>query len=327
MLLKLREFLGRQGVEVDLFDPWQTRFGDYQIVHCFSWYTAGLWPEIKLQGAKVVVTPIHYPGTKRWKCWAARARAATKQWFLPHRYRLSLEYYFGFVDLLLPNSWAEARAINAWYRFPMERVAVIPNGVDASFLHGDDGFPRTYGLTDYVLTIGRISRNKNQRTLIRAVNRAGVPLAIVGRPDATDGDYDEACRREARDNVVFVGHLFHDDPLLRSAYACAAVFVLPSFSEISSLAILEAGLAGTRVLTTADAPVKEHLGTLVSYVDPHSEQDIARKILTALDTPRSTDLQEHVWRHFLWETVAEQTAAAYTRLCEHPQISEIPARR
>ena len=61
------------------------------------------------------------------------------------------------VDLLLPNSNAEARQLMQYFRVPAERLHIVPQGAFPQPLAADpEAFARLVGRRDFVLYLGRI---------------------------------------------------------------------------------------------------------------------------------------------------------------------------
>ncbi len=144
--------------------------------------------------------------------------------------------------------------------FPAERRRLIPNGIDLRRFVPDERrrveARRRWGIVDkaFVIgTVGRLSREKNQRLLLDAAGRLrrdipGLCVLIAGDGPAEE-DLKAVCRRRGlEDRVRFVGRL----PEALDAYAAMDVFVLPSLTEGIPLALLEAmacrrAVAATRV--------------------------------------------------------------------------------
>ena len=108
-----------------------------------------------------------------------------------------------------------------------------------------------------VLTVGRLSREKNLPMIIEAItqlqDRAHPPvLVIVG-----DGPERECLELLCKDKpyVVFVG-LQHGEPLKR-LFATAHMFVFASRIDTLGLATMEAMTSGTPVLVPSDAAIAE----------------------------------------------------------------------
>ncbi len=106
-----------------------------------------------------------------------------------------------------------------------------------------------------VLIVGRLSREKDHRTLLEALRDLPQPahLLIVGEgPDR--GSIEAYVRAAGRqDDVTLVGHVPSTEPF----YAMADVAVLSSLSEGSPNALLEAMAAGVPVVATSVGGVPE----------------------------------------------------------------------
>ncbi len=67
LLLKVREYLQKAGVTVDLFDSWSARIEDYDVLHVFGSVKdcLGLVRVAKSRGVKVVITPLWWSDWRR----------------------------------------------------------------------------------------------------------------------------------------------------------------------------------------------------------------------------------------------------------------------
>ncbi len=140
------------------------------------------------------------------------------------------------------------------------RVTVVHNGArpEAFAPTVIGGLRRSLGLNDQdrvVLTVGRLSHEKGHSDLIRALSscHASTRLVIVG-----DGPERRGLERLARTqrvggSVIFAGMTSEVGPF----YAMADVFALPSLSEGSPCALLEAMACGVPVVATRVGGVPE----------------------------------------------------------------------
>jgi glycosyltransferase involved in cell wall biosynthesis len=217
---------------------------------------------------------------------------------------------------VVPNSQAEAELIVGGLGIDPQKVTVVPNGVDESFAGGDPAeFQARYGVRDYILNVGHIGHpRKNVLALLQALGSIGRPSVIIGK--IVRSEYGEACVREAAKHlqITLIDGLSNDSSLLRSAYAGAEVFVLPSLYETPGIAALEAGLAGARIVITPYGGTREYFEDLATYVDPHAVASIREGILHALATPKDGRLREKIRQKYLWGEVAAQTVAVYHRV-------------
>lgn len=320
---KTAEALQKLGVETVLFDPWVPF--DRTSADLFHIFSAGLGTyhlarEIRSLGIPLVVSPITYSTHAPSFVKAGLALTRMVQHAGPgiwSDYAFTAEIC-SWAARALPNTRAEADLVIRGLGADPGKVVVVPNGVDGSFAEGDPTlFQDRYGVRDYILNVGHIGHpRKNVLALIQALGSIDRPSVIIGR--IIEGEYGKACVREAKKHpqVLLVDGLANDSALLRSAYAGADVFVLPSLFETPGIAALEAGLAGARVVITPNGGTREYFEDLATYVDPRSVASIRDGILQALILPKDGRLQERIRQRYLWSDVAAQTLAVYRLVLE-----------
>jgi len=244
-------------------------------------------------------------------CAAARFRArAACPWLPSWRRRL-----YQAVDLLLPNSRAEAAQLVRYFGVPRRRIRVVPNGTDPRFAQGEPGlFARRMGGRRFALCAGRIEPRKNQLGLLRAMRESPVGVVVLG--DAVPGRerYLAQCRNEAGPRTLFLPRLDHDDPLLAAAYAACGCLVLPGWFETPGLAALEAALSGAPLVLTTGGASREYFGRHATYIDPDDHAGMRRAVERAVQRPRDLALATHVRNHFTWHAAARATRRAYDAL-------------
>jgi glycosyltransferase involved in cell wall biosynthesis len=320
VFFKTKEYLERSGVKVDLFNPWESDFREYDLIHCFTMQTTDMWEFVTTAGLKLAVTPISWFGVY------APFRSRIKRW-IKRRIRSKIhcplhEYWwedcFSWPDIFFPQSEEQSRQLQLAFRVAPQRCLAVPHGVDARFQTADPTqFADKYRVNNFALCVGRFEPRKNQLSLIRALRGTGTRIVFIGSPHSAAYDwYFKQCVDEAGEFGVFITDVHHDSPLLESAYAAAGVFVLPSLLEFPGLAALEAGLAGCRVAVTKVGVAREYLGDHARYLDPRSLRSIREAVLACFqDTPsRNLALQEHVKKHYLWESVTQGNIEGYQRI-------------
>ena len=123
-----------------------------------------------------------------------------------------------------------------------DRVAVAPNAFDLTAFTG--AVERARGShAPTVLTVARLSPEKDVATLLRAVDGLEAELVVVG-----DGPQESALREAAPANARLVGRATRDE--LPPWYANADVFALTSRSETWGMALSEAAAAGLPLVAT-----------------------------------------------------------------------------
>lgn len=298
-LRELARRLSSEGVEVGFFDPWQPTLAAFDLVHFFSVFGGSLHfcQLAKQLSGRLVISPGLWPEN-------------------PSLYPMGeIQAMLDLADLIVPNSLAEQQLLNQRFNLAAARTAVIYNGVEpAAFAKPDpELFARTYGVSRYLLNVGNIEPRKNQLRLIRAAQGIDLPLVFVGA--VRDREYFYECRRQAGARAMFLPPLPHDSPLLVSAYAGAALFVLPSLLETPGLVALEAAAAGcARLVVTGVGSAREYFGEQVEYVgQPEDEAAIRQAMERALSRPLDQPgrLQQWICEKFSWEQSAKELAMAY----------------
>lgn len=211
-------------------------------------------------------------------------------------------------------------------RVPARRVAQIYNGVDQHrFQAASTGnvLPVNFASPGAVIlgTVGRMSGEKDQLTLVRAFARARAlhPQAIMRLVLVGDGPLKADIEREVSaaqlGEHVWVAGARGDIPeILRSL----DIFVLPSLGEGISNTILEAMASGLPVIATRvggnpELVVENETGLLVSAADPDA---MAQAILSYLQHP--TRMQQHglaararIEREYSMDAMVRQYMAVY----------------
>lgn len=319
-LCAMAEELPDVGVAARLWRPWEEDLSGVDCLHLF-----GSEPEqltivsaARRQGIPVVLSPIAWFDLAAcWRepwPWARRSFACAKfisRAALPALPSWRRQLYHA-VDLLLPNSQAEADQLIRYFQVPPERIRIIPNGASRRFAAADaEPFAQHAGCREFILYAGRIEPRKNQLLFLRAMQGVVVPVVVLG--DAVPGheSYFEACRGAAGGNVRFLPGIPHDDPLLASAYAGCGCLVLASWYETPGLVAIEAAMSGAPLVLPRGGCAREYFGELAAYVSPGDLPGIRRAALDALAGGRSPQLASLVREHFTWRTAAWATREAY----------------
>jgi len=333
-MLKTKEYIEKMDplVSVGLFDVFKDRLENYDILHIFGTADEGrpLCEFAKLTGLKVCLSPNYWPShTERIRRTMVEEVFSGLRRFLTNLRKYDyptfkrLEPYKDFldaVDMIFPNSVLEAELIRTEFGIDPKKLLPVPNAVDRVISNAKpDLFEQSYGVTDFVLFVGRIEARKNLLGLLEAYKNIQIPLVIIGSPSNWEPDYFVMCKKVAERNksIRFLGSLPHSSEELLSAYAAAKVFVLPSWCETPGLAALEAGAVGCNLVITSRGSTTEYFRDYALYVDPGSTEDIEKKILAAYEKPRSHELRNHILKNYTWERTAERTLEAYDSLLSH----------
>ena len=322
-MLATARALAAAGVDTRMWRPWEDALEAADCLHLF-----GSEPEhlplveaARRKGVPVALSTI---------AWFALANCLREPRPLPHRLAASARFLaraalprlpswrrrlYHTVDLLLPNSNAEAAQLVRYFDVPREKIHITPNGADRRFAAADaEPFVELVGVRNFVLYAGRIEPRKNQLNFLRAMRGADVPIVVLG--DAVPGCewYFDACRRVAGRRVQFLPRLDHDDPRLAAAYAACGCLVLASWFETPGLVALEAAMSGTPLVLPEGGCGKEYFGDHALYVRPGDLRGIRRGVDIALAHGRDESLAEHAGENFSWMAAAQAVREAYEKI-------------
>lgn len=318
-LIKTKEYLEKLDLDIKISSDTELDIETYDLIHLFNIMpieeTFRQFQNVKRQRKKFVLSTIYWDPTE-FLTVTGQNRTFGEWWerTMPLRREVLKE-----AVLILPNSKMELEILkNNFGRLPP--ALIIPNAADPLFtLAKPDRFFQKYHLQDFLLSVGRICRRKNQLMLIRAARELNLTLVLIG--PINDGLYYRECRREAAGHkVIFIDSL---TPLeLSSAYAAARIHALVSWYDTPGLVSLEAALAGCNIVTTDRGSPREYFGNLAYYCDPGKRDSICQAIRDAWHGTKDHRLKELVFNNYTWEKAALKTYRAYQSVCSH-QLAEL----
>jgi glycosyltransferase involved in cell wall biosynthesis len=216
---------------------------------------------------------------------------------LTHRFFRYLNWIYRQADMMVyPSDFARRQ----FPELATRPHVVISNGVDRHrFRPTDpDPFMQRHGLSKsdlHLLYVGRLHREKNVETLIRAMpllrqRQPRAHLSLVGLGYELPMLTQLARRNGAGDSITFCG--FVPDYEMAAAYSACDLFVLPSIAELEGMAVLEAMATG-KPLLIADSPDSAATdfvagnGLLFAAAQPESLAEQANRLLSDLSQLRA----------------------------------------
>jgi len=200
-----------------------------------------------------------------------------------------------FIRFLLPRLMKKCRAVFTVseatrqdifrsYGYPLERIFVVPNGVDTTAFSPNPSM-RTSS-DPYLLMVGGRDPHKNVHETLDMSRywKNDYRLVIAS---CNQGSYRQMLERKVldlglTDRVEFKDYLAHDD-LLR-LYQGATALVYPSIFEGFGIPPLEALACGTPVIASDIPPLREVLGEAVHFVKLGNPQSWAEAIDSLTDS-------------------------------------------
>ncbi|MEE9152273.1 MAG: glycosyltransferase family 4 protein [Thermoplasmata archaeon] len=240
---------------------------------------------------------------------------------------ITQQFSIRIANVLLASSKLEYNSIPKF----RDKAQIIPFGVHSKlYLGKKKGFRRVHEMGDEALILyaGRISREKNLETLIKAFGEVSkhyeVKLAMVGGEVPSVQEETEyrknlislASDIGVGDDIIFTGWL--DDSDLLDAYADADIFVNPSLAENFGLVLLEAG-ASSLPIVSSRVGIASDLLKDYQWLLFNSETELV-SILNELLQNRNlcreigASLRKRVEKEYTWEKTAERLEEIYETL-------------
>lgn len=212
---------------------------------------------------------------------------------------------------------AVSRTLATYYARKYGRTAeYVPNGVIMEEPAGPEHL-KTFGLEKdgYILFVGRLLATKGPQLLIEAYQRVrpDLKLVIAGGSSHTN-EFEKKLRREANDNIRFVGYQYGER--LRALYSNCRLFVFPSYIEGLPLVLLEA-LSFLRPVVFSDIPenleVAEGLGVPFrcgSVDDLAAKLDYTLSHAGEMESLRQATVNK-LTREYNWDRITSQYLQVY----------------
>lgn len=308
----LKTNIEKEGFIVKYFDKWQDKISDFDILHIFM-TSSDVYSTVRYAKSinKPIVVSSIVPIARGFTI--IYNRILSKIFHLYTAWKLNGDV-LSMADVIIAESECEKKHICRYYGINPNKIKVIPNGIDAKAATTDKSlFYKKTGISGkYVLQVGRFDTNKNQLSTIRAVKNTDIQLVLIGGPDKNEPSYYEICKKEAGENVHFLGWVDHEDPLLYSAYSNAHTIILPSHKEIFGNAIWEGALCGANVVVTNRLPIDEWgFSNYCLTINPKSYIDIQQKLKQSLELPKNDVLSKLVKERFSWKTITDEHVMLY----------------
>ncbi|MBU3948097.1 MAG: glycosyltransferase family 4 protein [Proteobacteria bacterium] len=306
--------LVKQHIDAKLFDAWNDKLDDCDILHVFSltdFSSLNLIKLAKSKGKKVIISSVYNTTSSRLSEKIKIQVSKRYNWLCTlnhHNYEK-----MRIADAVIALSNKEKDHLLDVYPEAKDKIRIVGNGINQAFLQDNENhnnaFVEKYLTRDYVLCVGQIYPNKNQLTIIKSIRNTDVKLVIIGQ--VLDVDYYKLCRAAATENVLFIDPLPYDSPLLIDAYWGARVFALPSYHEVMPLTAIEAAATNNHLILTNNS----HLGNTIdcfnpAFVSPDDLQGLRKLILDRIKRPVS--YEPALKKAFSWDEVAEKLIAIYT---------------
>jgi glycosyltransferase involved in cell wall biosynthesis len=301
-LIDIYNALFSENFSPTLYDPWNPRLEEADIVHYFSTIPGSGYfcRNVKDLGIPLVISP---------NLWITEETAAG-----PYRDLLSEQLQY--ADKIVVNSHIESEHYRKIFKHLADKIEVVHVGLPSAFLEKTDpSIVRNFLKlqSPFILCTASFHPRKNHFGLIQAM-KAFPDHKILFFGEIRDEVYAAKCFKEGGEQVIYAGSIPHTAPLLRSAYAACDAFVLPSSFESPSISALEAAAQGAEVIVTKFGSSMEYFGDYAQYIDPNDINDISAKISYCLNQKRKEDVSKFVTSRFNISHSVKSLAEIYKSL-------------
>jgi len=307
---------------LEMYDFLKKNIQDYDIIHMHGiWHFGSLAPFLIPHKAALVIT-IHGLLDK----WAV----AHSKWKKDIVTALYQKRILGKADLIQINNTDEEQDVIRYLGFRPANMVIIPNGMKVSeyiSLPKKGTFRGKHGIKpqqQMILFMGRLNIKKGLDLLLPAFKQVceKLPEAILILAGPDDGYQSETenfiSKNKLGDRVKLVGML--TDTIKKEALSDADLFVLPSYSEGFSIAVLEAMTSKVPTLVSDRVGFGDYIRKYeASYLTPLTSEGVADGLLKILQDKTYADQLKNrafqmVTDNFDISVVANQLLEEYKKI-------------
>ena len=291
---------------------------DYDlIVSHFAFYT---FPLLNMLGDRPLVTHFHGPwalesGVEANKSLAVKA----KKWLEKSTYQRSQQF------IVLSQTFRDV--LHQEYQVPLERINIIPGGVDIDRFNIGDSQAEARSKLGWssdrpiIFCVRRLAKRMGLENLVAAmVNVCAVYpdalLYIAGKGELAATLQTQISELELSNNVQLLGYVSDED--LPLCYRAANFSVVPTVAlEGFGLIVVESLAAGTPVLGTPIGGIPEILRPFSEDLvfESYNSEQLATGIIEALSgdrtLPSSQACLEYVKENYHWQIITQKIKLVY----------------
>ena len=227
------------GIETDFIRWWDDK-QQGNIIHYFGRPLSSYIEQAHAREMKVVLAELLTATGSRLRpaLLAQRMLISLSRRILPVAFTVRLAWdSYQVADAIIANTPWEAKLMSNLFGAPKDRLHIVPNGVEETFLHSAS-VPRG----PWLVCAATITERKRVLELAEAAVRAQVPIWIIGKPYTNSALYAERFLKFTNANREWIRYEgpIHDRHRLARIYREARGFVLLSAMETLSLSADEA---------------------------------------------------------------------------------------
>lgn len=239
------------------------------------------------------------------------------------------------ADRIIAVSQNSRAEILQHFNVDPRRVVVIHNGIDTEMWRPSTSKTtrQEFGIQkNYILFVGRTSRQKGMKYLIEAMRHVDPDVQLVcctSAPDTPEIEQEIASLVAEQPRVLWINKLLREEQYIE-LYSNARLFVCPSIYEPFGIINLEAMACERPVVASAVGGIREvvvpgETGILVPPGDPNALADAINSVLRDKNKARRMGLagRQRVEGLFTWRAIAWKTLELYWELIQEGKRSSL----
>lgn len=307
---------------IEMYDFLKKNIQEYDIIHMHGiWHFGSLAPFLIPHKAALVIT-IHGLLDK----WAV----AHSKWKKDIVTALYQKRILGKADLIQINNTDEEEDVIRYLGYRPANMVIVPNGMKVAEyvnLPEKGTFRKKHGISpqqQMILFMGRLNIKKGLDLLLPAFKQvyeklSDAVLILAGPDDGYQAETEEFIRKNnLGDRIKLVGML--TDTIKKEALSDADLFVLPSYSEGFSIAVLEAMTSKVPTLVSDRVGFGDYIKKYnAAYLTPLNSDGVAKGLLKILqDKNYAEELKNQAFKmvtdNFDIAVVANQLLEEYKKI-------------
>ena len=292
---------------------------DSDVVHAHTWYTfwAGFLAK-KLYDIPLVTTIHSLEPLRPWK----EEQLGNGYYISSWMEKMGIEN----SDRVIAVSKEMKSDILKHYNVREDKIVEIYNGIDLKEyqeVNSSKALKKYNIKNDYILFVGRISRQKGILHLLNAIEYLPEDIDVVlcaGKADTEKLLKKVKEKVKTHKNIIWINEMISRKEIIE-LYSQASVFVCPSIYEPFGIINLEAMACKTPVVASSVGGIKEVVvnGETGFLITAGAEKEMAEAIIKLLDNQNMRNKfgkagRNRVEKHFSWDSIARQTKKLYESL-------------
>lgn len=311
-------------LELFVLELWE-RNGAYDLIHAHDWLVAPVAMALKQLYRVPLVATMHATerGRSRGQLEGDMSTAINGvEWWLTYE-----------AWRVIAASHFMANEVRNYFELPLDKISIIPNGVDPlrfeGLTHtGTTEFRDQWALPDekIVLYVGRVVYEKGVHLLVEAAHRlmsrgARVKFILAGKGSMLDSLRQRVAELGLQDRVLLPGYV--SDRQRDRLYCVADVAVFPSLYEPFGIVALESMAAKCPVIVSDVGGLGEVVENEVTgiKIPPFNLEVLVDAIAYVLNNPASARARAELAagiaeRDYGWDKIARETKELYQEIID-----------